>query len=154
MIKLQYKATVKNGAITMGPQIRKRMAQEVGKAFDGKKITITIERAKKSRSVSQNAYYWSVVIPHVLAGFIDLGHDLQMGNKEHQELIHQLLKERLLSNGHQVTDVNGEVIQLSSSTKALGVGDFMDYLARVERWAQEHLNIAIPAPGEQTVMFS
>ena len=138
----------------MGPNIRKRMAKETAKAFADKKITITVERKKNTRTLSQNAYYWRIMIPHVLAGFIDLGHDLQLGNKEHQEMIHQLLKERLLSNGHEVTDAHGEVIQLPSSTKILGVGEFMDYTARVERWAQEHLNITIPAPGEQSVLFT
>lgn len=153
-IKLVYKAYVENGRIIMGPVVRKQMASEVGKAFEGKRVTIAVERAKKTRSLNQNAYYWSVMIPHILHAFIDLGHDLQVGNNEHQELIHQFLKERLLSNGHKVTDAHGEVMELPSSTKALGVGEFMDYTARVERWAQEHLSITIPAPGEQSVLFT
>ena len=62
-LKLQYKARVEGGSIKMGPRMRKRMEEEVAQAFHEKALTITVEKQRKTRSDSQNAYYWGVVIP-------------------------------------------------------------------------------------------
>ena len=43
------------------------------KEFEGKKITISIELAKKKRSSEQNRYYWAGVVPIVQQGLKDAG---------------------------------------------------------------------------------
>lgn len=68
-------------------------------------------------------------------------------------MVHELLKQRFLHNGLEVADVNGESVKMPSSTRNCSTGEFMDYLAQIERWAQEFLNVTIPAPGEQTAIF-
>ena len=127
----------------------KRLRQEVSEQLCGKRIEVTFKQQRKTRSTPQNAYYWSVVIPYVLDGFIELGHDLQSGNADHKEMIHGLLKDKFLHNGIEVADANSELYTLPPSTRRCNVVEFMDYLDQIIRWAAECLNVTIPDSGEQ-----
>ena len=148
--KLSYYGKVKNGRIELP---RKRLSKEVVSAFDGHGIEVIFQRKRKRRSSQQNRYYWAVVVPMILNAFIDLGHDLQSGNAEHQEMIHGFLKERFLDNGIEIADANGEVVRGPSSTTYCTTVEFMEYLDRVVQWAAEALYISIPEPNEQLEAF-
>ena len=149
MKELQYFATVTDTGKISVPC---RMEQEVGEKFRGQKIEIVFRKKKKIRSSGQNRYYWKVVIPYILEAFIDLGNDLQEGNPEHAELIHDFLKRRCLP-ARQVCDAQGELIELAPSTAGLSTTEMMEYIERVCLFAAESLNVAIPQPSEQTRIF-
>lgn len=149
MKELTYYSTVdQEGRIS----VPRRMQQEVGEKFRGQKVEITFRKKKKHRSNEQNKYYWAVVVPCVLDAFIELGNDLQAGNKEHIELIHDFLKRRCLP-ARQVCDANGVEIELTPSTTDLSTTEMMEYIERVCLFAAESLNVAIPQPNEQTRIF-
>lgn len=149
MKELQYFATVTDtGKIS----VPRRMEQEVGEKFKGQRIEITFRKKKKHRSSEQNRYYWGVVIPYILEAFIELGNDLQEGNPEHAELIHDFLKRRFLP-ARMVADANSETIELAPSTAGLSTTEMMEYIDRVCLFAAESLNVAIPHPNEQTRIF-
>lgn len=150
-IKLEYYGKVSaEGVITLP----KRMRQEMVQHFSGKQIEVKVQRKRKYRSSPQNRYYWGVVIPFVLRGFIDLGHnELSEGSDESKEAIHSLLKQRFLHNGYTVEDKQGNVYELPPSTTRCSTTEFMDYLAQVVQWSAEFLGIHIPEPEEQLEIF-
>ena len=145
-MKLTYNGKVQKGEIKLP---RKRLKKEVIQAFEGREIKVTFQRKKKIRSNEQNSYYWGVVIPFVIRGFIDLGNDIQEGNEEHHNAVHELLKGKFLANGEELWDAEGNMLQLNSSTTKCTTSQFMDYLAQIQMWSVEYLNVNIPDPEEQ-----
>ncbi|CAH1002649.1 hypothetical protein LEM8419_03521 [Neolewinella maritima] len=142
---LTYTGKVTNGLI----DLPKRLRKEVHANFEGKRICVTFKAEKRQRSSQQNRYYWSVVIPYVLDGFIDLGNDLQSSNAEHQEWVHHAMKRLHLSNGIEVADMNGELVTLPPSTKRLSTVEMMEYIDCIVRWAKDCLDVTIPEANEQ-----
>jgi len=133
-------------------KLPKRLRAEVGKAFAGKDIIATFARPKKTRSSEQNRYYWGVVVRMVCEGFQALGNPVNPDNSEDIELTHEYLKRRFLQP-IQVADVNGEVHDLGHTTTNLTTSQMMDYIAQVQQFAVEFLNIVIPEPGEQAELW-
>ena len=133
-------------------KLPKRLRAEVGKAFAGKDIVATFARPKKTRSSEQNRYYWGVVVRMVCEGFQALGNPVNPDNNEDIELTHEYLKRRFLQP-IQVADVNGEVHELGYTTTNLSTSQMMDYIAQVQQFAVEFLNIVIPEPGEQAQLW-
>ena len=134
-------------------EIPKRARKEIAQAFAGRRVVITIERAKKTRSTPQNAYYWGVVVPYIVRAFIEAGNALTEGNKDDYELIHQFLKDRFLRNGSQVVDKDGLVYELASSTTRATTFEFMEYLDKIIHFAADSLNTTIPPPNTQVEIW-
>lgn len=150
MTTLTYHANVENGAIQMHDSTRRKMAKEVGMSFDDHAIEITIKKRKRKRSNPQNAYYWSVVIPMLIDGFVEIGnHGLQSGNPEHQNMMHEQMKRLHLDNGIEIRDADGVMTKLPSSTKNCSTSEFMEYIQDIQMWAAKCLSISIPDPNEQ-----
>lgn len=126
------------------PKIARRSElEEVLQSFDGKEFQITIEKKKKSRSLNQNAYYWGVVIPSVRAGLHDLG--MKLSRQE----VHELLKLKFLKK-EIINEKTGEVFEYIGGSSELTTSEFMDFIADIQQFASEYLNIVIPSPNEQT----
>ena len=143
MSALTYYASVENTSIQMHESTRRKMAKEVGHSFEGHDIEITVKKKKRRRSNKQNAYYWAVVIPMLIDGFVDAGnHGLQSGNEEHRLWMH-------LDNGMEVEDANGSAFKLPPSTKELDTSGWSVYVSDIQKWAAECLSIDIPDPNEQ-----
>lgn len=103
---------------------------------------------KNKRSLPQNAYYWSCVVPLVKDGLRDLGYD----DVKSEEDAHEVMKHLFLK--HQIGNKNtGEVIELTRSTTSLTKEMFNQFLEDVWKWAAEYLGINIPNPGEQITIF-
>lgn len=125
------------------PKIARRSEMnEVLQSFEGKEWTLTIEKKKKSRSLNQNAYYWGVVIPMVRAGLHDLG--MKLSRQE----VHELLKLKFLKK-EIINENTGEVFEYIGGSSELTTTEFMDYIAELQQWSAEYLNIEIPSPNEQ-----
>ena len=149
MKSLTYIGTVSTDGTIKLP---KRLRAEVGKAFAGKEIVATFARPKKTRSSEQNRYYWGVVVRMICEGFQALGNPVNPDNAEDIELTHEYLKRRFLQP-IQVADVNGEVHELGYTTTNLTTSQMMDYIAQVQQFASEFLNVIIPDPGEQAELW-
>ena len=133
-------------------KLPKRLRTEVGKAFAGKDVIVTFARPKKTRSSEQNRYYWGVVVRMVCEGFQALGNPVNPDSTEDAELVHTYLKRRFLEP-IRVADANGEVHDLGYTTTNLSTSQMMDYIAQVQQFAAEFLNIVIPEPGEQAELW-
>lgn len=146
---LTYIAKVTEGGEIKAP---KRMRKEITESFRGKEIEFVVRRKKRIRSTEQNAYYWGVVVPYIVRGFIDLGNDLQEGSHPDAMLVHEYLKQRFIP-GKQVADAHGEAHNLPPTTTILGTAEMADYITHCQQFAAEFLNVTIPEAGEQTELF-
>lgn len=99
----------------------------------GKTVQVTCERRKKIRSLTQNAYYWGVVIRMIAdeCGYI---------GKEDEEALHNRLKEMFLPRHGKMA--------IAKSTSELDTEEFGDYIEKIKVWAANELKIYIPEPGE------
>ena len=98
--------------------------------LEGKRIELTIQKERHNRSLSQNSYYWGVVI-EILGN--NYGYD--------PEEMHEALKFKFL----KLHEDSGLVT--TRSTRKLTTVEFGDYLDKVIRWAAEE-GLYIPPAGE------
>ena len=134
---------ITNGTITNPKVVREKFTE----LKDGKYL-VTIKSIKK-RSLPQNKYYWSVVVPMVKDGLRDAGYnDIKTNEDAHEILKHLFLKKTITS------EKTGEEITIAGSTAKLQTTEFNQFLEDIWQWASEYLNISIPQPNEQMIMFA
>lgn len=98
------------------------------------------------RSLPQNAYYWSTVVPLVYKALRDAGFDAVRNHDDaHEVMKHLFLK---------VSEQRGEVlIERVKSTTELTKMEFSEYIEHITLWAWDYLQVTIPAPGQQLEVF-
>jgi hypothetical protein len=99
--------------------------------LEGRQVALRVTRHHHSRSLSQNAYYWGVVIPLLAecCGYED--------DEMHHALKHRFLRDRANEKGGLV---------LVKSSAALNTREFTEFIEQCRRLAAE-LGVAIPDPG-------
>lgn len=102
---------------------------------------------RKKRSLSQNSYYWGVVIPIVKDGLRDAGYD----DVKTGEDVHLILKTLFLKK-HIPNHKTGEFIEVPGNTSGLTTKEFNEFIESVGKWGAEYLGIALPAPGQQSFL--
>ena len=107
---------------------------------DEKDICITVERKRKKRSLSQNAYYWGIVIP-ACRGILE-----EYGNEVDDEETHSFLKEHVGKLTSSVVDGRGRKA-ITKSSAALSTAEFEQYILRVTVWAATE-GVVIQSPNE------
>lgn len=138
-MKITYFGHVVNGSLKI---VNRQMFDGELLQYEGKEVSITVDKKRKQRSSPQNRYYWGCMIPMVMEGLIHMGHQVDT------EITHEFLK----ANFRKTIIVNeetGETYTLPGSTQTLTTSAFMDFKAQIQRWAAEYLNINIPDPNEQ-----
>ena len=139
MKKIEITTSIVNGKI-------KRNAKTVidaFKAFEGKNLTLILMPLKKQRSVSQNAYYWGVVIP-IWQNILKT----EWGEFYSKEETHEFLKYNCNFLEKVNTDT-GEIIRLSKSTTQNTTSDQEDFHLKCRQLAEEMFSVIIPLPNEQ-----
>ena len=111
----------------------------------GTELEIVIRKKKKKRSNRQNSYYHGIVIPSVLDGLIDAGYERKELNSE---VVHEFLRKTFLKK--VIANDSGEFIEVIKHTSELSTVEMMEYIADIQQWASEFLNIIIPNPNEQS----
>lgn len=137
-MQTEYIGTVQQGRLSCGPQVAKALQR-----WEGKRVSLKLSEAKKRRSISQNAYYWGVVVPAV-QGLLE-----QHGNTYEPEEIHEFLKARVGGLRKVVIAPGGPEI-VTQSTARLSTTEFQEYLAKVVAWAAE-FDLQIPEPNENPI---
>ena len=141
-MKISVNSKVENGRLSVNRAALSRAMQD----FEGKEVTITIARKKKSRSNEQNRYYWSCVVCIVRDCLRDVGHRLTI------EETHLLLRTKFLSAPLLLND-SGEFIEHIKSTTELSTIDFSNYISDICSWVYEMFNVNIPEPNTQIELF-
>lgn len=109
-------------------------------------VQITLERLTATRSLPQNAYYWSVVVELVAKEYTKGRPHRPFSPQE----THEILKAQFY-DPHLVLEglVPGQIIGglcIGVSTKYLNKLQFIEYLERIVWWAAEKLDLYIPDP--------
>ena len=111
--------------------------------FDGKEVTITIERKRRKRSNEQNAYLWCCIYPLIKQGFYETCGETFTINE-----VHEIMK--LKFNFIELTNEStGEVITAPKSTTKNTKFEQEQYHEQCRQFAIEWFNITIPLPNEQ-----
>jgi hypothetical protein len=98
-------------------------------------VTLKISVGKRQRSLSQNRYWWKVVVPLFME---HCGYDKQP--------MHDALALHLIP--HEVIDIKtGELHIVPGHTSQLNVAEFNDLIERAQRLGAE-MGIYIPDPNE------
>lgn len=101
-------------------------------SMEGQEIEMTLQKFRRKRSLSQNAWYWGCIVP--LLGE-HIGYD--------PEEMHEALKERFLRDRENERD---GLVRIKSSA-ALNTAEFSAYCEQCVRLAAE-MGVIIPLPGE------
>jgi hypothetical protein len=133
---------VKNGTLTRNTNLIK----DAIATFDGKKIVIKIEKAKKKRSTQQNRFYYGVIIPIVQNCLKEVGHIMT------NESTHDLIKLKFLKEALFVNEETGEVIERIKSTTELSTSQFMDLLAEINNFTFEYFGVSLPSPNDDLTL--
>ena len=104
---------------------------------EGRRVIESIKREQTGRTMSQNRYYWGVVLA-VLSEWS--GHE--------SEELHEHLTDKFLARD-QKTLPSGEVMTPARRTSTLTIEEFSAYVDRVVRWAAEQ-GVYIPEASEVT----
>lgn len=99
--------------------------------LEGLRIELTISKERLTRSLSQNRYYWGVIIEILSDSF---GYD--------KEEMHEALKFKFLKK-HEDTD-----LVTVGSTAKLTTAEFTEYIDEVIRWSSTEYQIVIPSADE------
>jgi len=118
-----------------------RLVDAVAK-MDGKRLVLTLKEQKRKRSLSQNAYLWSVVYGRIVEVF------REAGNNVDAEDVHSYCKEHIGKLKQVFVTPDGEVLTGPGSTAKLGTMEFEVYAEKVRAWAATTLGISIPLPNE------
>lgn len=144
MSKISYIGTVEAGKLILTKPVRSQMLSDL-KKYEGKRVEVEIKKLAR-RSNPQNAYYWGVVVDMIKCRLRDLGHDISA------EDAHHFLKDKF--NAKDVISQDGELIgKIGGSTSDMNKSEFMNYLAAIQQFAAQYLDITIPDPETQTKLF-
>lgn len=98
----------------------------------------------KNRSLSQNKYYWKVMVPAVKEGLRDMGWDeIKTDDDAHEYILEEFLKREI--KNHET----GKIKVIPGSTSRLSTKEFGEFIDAVVKWAVEFLGIQIPFPNEK-----
>lgn len=122
--------------------------------FEGKNITITIERTRNKRTNPQNKWYWGLAVPMVQHRLSELGELMS------KESTHNLLKVAVMKidpsliMDEVIIESTAEVLERMRSTSELSTTEFMAFKNHVQQWAIETLDIDIPDPDQQLTIIN
>jgi hypothetical protein len=100
-----------------------------------KAVLLKLGKPVKPRSVRQNAYMWSAVLP-LIADYT--GHDT--------ETIHQWLKDEFLPR--RFIKIGDKEKELRKTTTELSTLEWEVYMERIRAWAATTLGVVVPLPNE------
>lgn len=137
-MSIQFFSKVEGGHIDIN--CRQAIATAL-KSLEGKTAKITIEEKKRKRSLPQNAFYWSAIIPPIVNMFNEYGNNVDA------EQVHEYLKAEVGGLNQQVTLPDGEVKIMPGSSALLRTMEFEDYLTKLRAWAAS-FGLMLPFPNE------
>lgn len=114
------------------------------KAKNGKYLLTA--KSIKRRSIPQNKYYWGVVVAMIKERMIELGNDVD------EQTVHDYLKDRF--NRKELYKDGINIGSVGDTTTKLTTIEFEEYQEKCKRFAADVLNIYIPDPNKQSVMFA
>ncbi len=140
-MKLEYFSDVKDGQLQ--DNVRKLIANELPR-FNGKRVKITIEKAKKTRSNKQNKFYWKYIIGSQIDCFKE-----RWGEMFDPEQIHDWNKANVWFE-ERVNEDTGEVIKMPGSSAGQSTFQFEERLEKLRQFFKLSFDWKLPYPNEQS----
>jgi hypothetical protein len=146
MKSIEMIGTIKNGRFISTQAERFRLAMEA--LPEGTYIN-KLEKLFGKRTNKMNRLYWGYILPQVLNGLKEIGHEA-----ETVEEVHDILKKLFLKpKGKRKRLVNkrsGEYMYImpERSTKKLTTVEMSTYFDKIILWSAEFLNIEITMPDD------
>lgn len=143
--KIEITSKVENGKLNRN----RSLIESAIKCFEGKQVTITIEKKRNKRTSHQNRWYFGVAVQMVVDRLRELGTII---SKEDAHVLIKLAVAEMDSDliySDIVLDTS-EVLKRMRSTTEYTTTEFMAFKDIVQQWASETLDIYIPDPNEQT----
>lgn len=110
------------------------------------RVVITVTRLVATRSLLQNAYYWSVVVELVATHLTKARPARPFSPEETHEILKaQFIDPKLILDGL----IPGQVLNglaIGASTTSLNKLQFIEFLERIVWWAAEKWDLFIPDP--------
>lgn len=110
-------------------------------------VKVTVERLHATRSLAQNSYYHTVVVPRCATAFAKAMKRSVSDEEAHELLKVQFLPHYMAAEGTNGTLINGLVI--GGSTTKLNKLQFIEYLEAIVGWAAEKWDVYIPDPDPE-----
>lgn len=142
-MKLQFLTDIKDSR--MQKNIRELIAAQIGR-FNGKRVSITIEKLKKTRSNPQNKYYWGVVVLCQQECFLERWGEIWDKDEVHDWNKNNIWHTEIIDND------TGEVIKKPGSSKAKTTVEFEERLEKLRQKFEIDFEWRIPLPNEQIEM--
>lgn len=133
---------VSNGNLTRN---RTRIKDAIA-TFEGKDVSITIKKKRKTRSNSQNQYYWGVVLELTIDAI-----KKEWGEIWDKDNAHEFLKSRFLYY-EKYNENTGEIIKTPKSTTECSTVEYEEYLSQCRQFLKEWFNTDIPLPNEEITL--
>jgi len=125
-----FRGTIQNGQFVPLPDFNDLFKFYLS-TLEKKLVECIIKPIHKRRSLSQNRYYWGVVLQII-----------SEVTEHTPEELHEVFKEKFLNK----IEVMGTLIP--ESTTRISKKEFSEYIDRIRQWALDFLGIQIPAPNE------
>jgi hypothetical protein len=139
-MKLEYYSDIKDG--NLQTNIRKLIAEQLPR-FNGKRVTITIEKAKKQRSDPQNRFYWGVIIKEQQQCFLE-----RWGELFDAEQVHDWNKANIWYE-ERINEQSGEVFKIPGSSKKQSTFQFEERLEKLRQFFWNSFDWKLSLPNEQ-----
>lgn len=124
----------------------KKNLQRAFEIFAGKRFTVVLDVLRKRRSGQQNRFFHGILLPLVSERLIEMG----FNEAKSLEWTKDFVKYNCLLR-ECVSKTTGEVIKSLGQTSELTTTEFIEFIADIQQWAAERLDLYIPEPGEQGV---
>lgn len=112
--------------------------QRVIDALHCDRVTVTIQKEIKRRSLKQNAFHWAVCVPMIAA---ELGYEREEYDEVHYALVSKCF-------GVTKDERSGLEVPNKRSSK-LSTEEFKELIEWEQRWAAKELGIVIPDPDPE-----
>jgi hypothetical protein len=133
--KRRFYSKITDGKTTCSGNIREAL-----KEFEGKRVEITIQEEKKTRSLKQNSYYWGVVVNLVKGLFEEHGASLS------EEEVHEYIKQEVLKIPQKRVDLpNSTYIFIPGTTTKLSKYQWEMEMEKIRAFFAEW-GLTIPYP--------
>lgn len=127
---------------------KKWMEMRLAELPDDVEYSWEVKRYKKPRSLPQNAYLHSVLIPCFHEALNQVGYDEVRTDEQAKQIIKNMFLKTSVVN-HET----GEALEYVKDTHDLTTEEMSILWEDVWKFASEHLNYVIPAPGQSADMF-
>lgn len=119
MILERFNVDIRDSRIRFKSDHHKSLFLKFVAQFEGKSVWLSLTEKKNRRSAQQHAYYWlylTIIAEHT-------GHD--------KDDLHEYFKGKYLSTG--IVEIFGQKVRKKRSTTNLTVGQFCEYLMKIEQ---------------------